>query len=84
MLLDEVSKQSESFTLEKSLSKIDNSSPVHESRIISSKKFNSKSSEFLSFMTQCEINFLIYPKTYAKDESKILFIIINLENLILH
>src|SRR5438045_5796501 len=31
-------------------------------------------------MTQCEINFLICPKTYAKDESKVLFIIMNLKD----
>ena len=77
---DEASEPPEPATPEKQDPKINIYEPIHEPRIAPPKKFGGKSSEFLSFMTQCEINFLMCPKTYAKDEKKVLFIITNLED----
>src|SRR6266516_2127987 len=77
---DEASELPEPATPEKQDPKINIYEPIHEPRIAPPKKFSGKSSEFLSFMTQCEINFLMCPKTYAKDEKKVLFVIANLED----
>ena len=52
-----------------------------EPRIALTKRFNDKHSEFLSFMIQYEINFIICPKIYVKLESKIMFIIVNLDDI---
>ena len=54
---------------------------ISEPRIALLKRFNGKHSEFLSFMIQYEINFIICPKIYVKLESKIMFIIANLDDI---
>ena len=56
-----------------------NTLPFAEGKIIKPKKFDGKHSEFLSFMTQCEIAFEMAPKSFSTDQRKVLFIIANLE-----
>ena len=53
--------------------------PTREPKVTKPNKFSGKPSEFLSFMTQCDIIFEMCPRTYAKDKQKVLFIIGNLE-----
>jgi len=55
------------------------SPPIHEPRVTKPNKFSGKPSEFLSFITQCDATFAMCPKSYAKGETKVLFIITNLD-----
>lgn len=54
---------------------------VHEPKMTPPTKFSGKNSEFLGFMTHCEVTFQMCPRTYNSDKRKVMFVIMNLDGV---
>jgi hypothetical protein len=52
---------------------------IKDPKVTPPTRFGGKSSEFLNFITQCEVTFEMCPNTYRRAERRVLFIINNLE-----